>query len=344
MNSSIKTFFPRIAVLALTSVALAACGGSADAAKVSGNFNEIAQRATDEGELVVYSAATDDVNAALTKAFSAEHPDIKVTMTRLSTGDLRSRFASETTAGAQSADALIVTDPLLFNEDPQWFVDLTPDVVPNVADVREGYAHKENVALVTSPWVVTYNTKKISSGPATWKDLATPGFIKDATLANPEVSADSVLSFYQILMDEYGADYLKALGEENDDWFDSSVPAVQKVAAGQVALAAPGAKGHSAALVKSGAPLKVVIPTPVIAYTNLLGVASGAAHPNAAMVFTNFMLSAHGQAAFCGDDLYMSVVKSHVDGCSPTPDGARIADPMRAHKDRDAILSAFKLH
>ena len=111
----------------------------------------------------------------------------------------------------------------------------------------------------------------------------------------------------------------------------------------EVALAAPGAKGHSVALVEQGAPLKVVIPEPVVAFTNQLGVASDATHPNAAMVFTNFLLSAPGQAAFCGDDLYMSLVESDVEGCSPTPDDARIADPMRAHKDRDAILSAFEL-
>ena len=343
MKSSISTFLPGIAALALASVALTACGSSTDAAELGVNFDEVTQRAVEEGELVVYSSATDVVNAALIKAFNAEHPDIKVTMTRLSTGDLRSRFASETSIGAQSADAVIVTDPFMFNEDPEWFAELTENVVPNVADVREGYAHEKHVGLVTSPWVVTYNTQKISSGPATWEDLAKPDFVKDVTLADPRVSADSVMSFYQLLMDEYGSDYLKVLGEQNDDWFDSSVPAVQKAAAGQVALAAPGAKSHSVALVESGAPLEVVIPEPVIAYTNQLGVAAEAANPNAAMVFTNFLLSTQGQAAFCGDDMYMSLVESEVDGCSPTPDDALIADPIRAHKDRNAILSAFGL-
>jgi len=343
MNPSRNTFFARTAVLALAGAALTACGGSAGATELGTNLDQITERAAAEGELVVYSSATDDVNAALVKAFNADYPDIKVAVTRLSTGDLRGRFASETSTGAQSADAVIATDPLMFNEDPEWFADLTKDRVPNIADVREGYAHAKDVGLVTSPWVVTYNTGKISSGPATWEELAKPEFAKDATLANPEAASDSVLSFYQLLMDEYGGDYLKALGEQNDDWFESSVPAVQKVAAGQVALAAPGAKAHSVALVKSGAPLKVTIPTPVVAYTNQLGVASKAAHPNAAMLFTNFLLSSQGQAAFCGDNLYMSLVKSKVDGCSPTPEDVRIADPMRANKDREAILGAFEL-
>lgn len=344
MNSSISTFLPRLAVLALAAVTLSACSGSASGAELGTTFDEITKRAGNEGKLVVYSAATDDVNTALVQAFNAEHPEIKVTMTRLSTGDLRSRFASEASIGAQSADAVIVTDPLMFNNDPEWFAELTPRAVPNVADVREGFAHKEHVAVVTSPWVATYNTKKIASGPATWEDLVKPEMIKDATLTNPEIATDSVLSFYQLLMDEYGSDYLKALGQGNDDWFDSSVSAVQKVAAGQVALAAPGAKGHSVALVASGAPLQVVIPTPVVAFTNMLGVAEKAANPNAAMVFTNFLLSAPGQAAFCGDDLYMSLVKSNVEGCNPTPEDARIADPMRANKDKDTILSAFELN
>ena len=342
-NSSKSTHLPRVAALAAAAVVLSACGSAADATELGDNFEVVSERAVEEGQLVVYSAATEAVNSALVEAFNAEHADIKVTVTRLSTGDLRSRFASETSTGAQSADAVIVTHPLMFNEDAEWFADLNENVVPNVADVREGYAHELHVAVVTSPWVVTYNSGKISSGPTTWGDLAKPEFAKNATLADPKVSSDSVMSFYQLLMDEYGTDYLKALGEQNDDWFDSSVPAVQKVAAGQAALAAPGAKAHSLALVEAGAPLEVVIPEPVVAYTNLLGVAAEAANPNAAMVFANFMLSPQGQAAFCGDDMYMSLVESDVEGCTPTPDDARIADPGRSNKDHDAILGAFEL-
>ncbi|WP_262107318.1 ABC transporter substrate-binding protein [Arthrobacter sp. Marseille-P9274] len=343
MNLSIKTLIPHVVALALAGAALTACGGSSSAAEIGADFDDIAERAVEEGKLVVYSSATDAVNSALVDAFNAEYPEIEVAVTRLSTGDLRSRFASETTTGARSADAVIVTDPLMFNEDPEWFTELSTDRVPNVSNLRDGYAHKEHVAVVTSPWVATYNTEKISSGPIAWEDLAKPELLKDATLADPEVATDSVLSFYQLLMDEYGADYLKALGGQNDDWFDSSVPAVQKTAAGQVAIAAPGAKAHSLALVESGAPLEAVIPEPVVAFSNLTGVASEAVNPNAALLFTNFLLSTEGQAAFCGDDLYMTLVKSEVDGCSPTPDDVRIADPMRANKDREAILNAFEL-
>ena len=344
MNSMKKTFLPLTAALALASLTLTACGGTDAAAQAGQDSNEVVQLAGQEGELVVYSAASDDVNAALIKAFNAEHPDIKVTMSRFATGDLRSRFASETTSGAKSADAVIVTDPLLFNEDPDWFAKITADAVPNIANVKTGYAHDAYTAVVTSPWVATYNTQKISTGPITWEDLAKPEYAQDTTLSNPQTSSDSVLSFYQILMDEYGSGYLKTLAEQNKDWFDSSVPAVQKVAAGQVALAAPGAKSHSSALVKAGAPLKVVVPTPVIAFSNLVGVASNASHPNAAMLFTNFLLSTEGQAAYCGDNLYLSIIKGEVPGCSPTPEDARIADPVRAQKEHDAIISAFKLN
>lgn len=343
MNSAFSTILPRVACVALAAVALTSCGSQSEASELGPDFAEITQRAAAEGELVVYSAATDDVNKALVEAFRAEHPEVSVTMTRLSTGDLRSRFASETSIGAQSADAVIVTDPLMFNQDPDWFAPLNADVVPNLADVREGFAHDAHVGLVTSPWVLTYNTESIATAPVSWKDLDAPELLKNATLTDPRISSDSVLSFYQLLLDEYGSGYLKNLGDQNDDWFDSSVSAIQKVAAGQVALAAPGAKGHSLSLVNSGAPLGVVIPEPVFAFTNQLGVAAEAENPNAAMVFTNFMLSPAGQSAFCGDGLYLSLVESDVEGCSPTPDDARIADPLRAVKDRDSILSAFEL-
>lgn len=343
MKLTSRPFLLRLAALAMVSAALTSCGGRDDASELGVDFTEVTERAKAEGELLIYSAATDQVNAALAEAFRAEYPEISLTITRLSTGDLRSRFASETFIGAQSADAVIVTDPLMFNEDPEWFEPLTEDVVPNLAAVRDGFAHNAHVGLVTSPWVLTYNTNGLSEAPVTWQDLEDPAVISNATLTDPRVASDSVLSFYQLLMDEYGSEYLAGLGRNNDDWFESSVSAIQKVAAGQVDVAAPGAKGHSVTLLESGAPLGIVVPEPVFAFTNQLGVASDATHPNAAMVFTNFMLSPDGQAAFCGDGLYLSLVDGEIPGCSPTPDDARIADPLQAIDNRDAILGAFEL-
>lgn len=337
----------RSAVLPLASMVallgMTACGGSGGASEVGSDLSQIIEKAVEEGQVNVYSAASDDVNAALVEAFNTEYPDIEVSMTRLSSGDLRGRFASETSIGAQSADAVIVTDALMFTQDPEWFLELSAETTPNLNDVQEKFAEERYVGLVTSPWVATFNTEKISAGPVTWEDLADSEIVSNATLANPETSSDSVLAFYQLLQAEYGDGFLKALGENNSDWFDSSVPAVQKVGAGQVSLAAPGGKAHSQALIEAGAPLEAVVPTPVLAFTNQLGIAAKASNPNAALVFADFMLGDKGQAAFCGDDMYMSVNKGDVEGCVTTPEDARIADPLSAAENRESIIAAFEL-
>lgn len=343
MSSARRTFAPRLAALALAAAALTACGADAQEADLGASADEIATLAAKEGALTVYSAATEEVNEALVKAFNVEHPDVKVTVTKLSSGDLRSRFASETSSGAKSADAIIATDPLMFEEDPEWFLSFDEKEVPNLANVRDGYVDETHFGVVTSPWVVTYNKKKLSAGPETWEDLADPKYAGVTTLADPKVSTDSVMSFYELLMKEYGEDFLATLGKQNKDWFDSSVPAVQKVAAGQLALAAPGARAHSVALLEAGAPLGVTTPTPTVAFTNNFAAASAAEHPNAAAAFANFLLSAEGQGAFCGGDFYMSLLEDEVDNCTSTPDDVLLADPLAAHENRDQILAAFQL-
>lgn len=332
----------RMGALALASATLAACAGGTDA-EVGEGFDDISERARNEQELVVYSAATDQVNAAVATAFGEAHPDINVIVTRLSTGDLRSRFASETETGAQSADVVIVTDPLMFNEDPDWFLELSEERVPNLSGLRDNYAAENHFAVMSSPWVVTYNEQKVGTPPRAWADLVSPEYAGNTTFADPKISADSVMAFYQILMDDNGPEFLRTLGDENTDWFESSVPAVQKVAAGQVGLAAPGAKAHSVALIESGAPVKAVIPEPVIAFTNQVAIASDAKHPNAALVFADFLLSKQGQQAFCGDALYMSLLEDEVQGCPSAPQDIRLADQVRAHDERDTILDAFEL-
>lgn len=340
MTALRRSIAPRVVALALAATALSACGAQAEEVSLGADAAAIADLAVEEGELVVYSAATEEVNAALVEAFNTEHPDVEVTVTKLSSGDLRSRFASETGSGATSADAVIATDPLMFEADPDWFVSLDAETVPNVDSVLDGYVEDNYFGVVTSPWVVTFNTDKVKAGPTTWEELADARYAGVTSFADPDVATDSVLSFYQILGEEYGEDFLGTLGAQNSDWFESSVPAVQKVAAGQTALSAPGARAHSLALIASGAPLEVVTPTPVVAFTNNFAVAAGAEHPNAAALFADFLLSPQGQGAFCGDDLYMSLVDG-VDGCVTTPADALVADPLRAGEDREEILASF---
>jgi len=331
-----------IATAALMSCGLAACSATTSA-ELGSTIDEVNRLAAEEKEVVVYSAATDDVNASLVRAFNEEHPDIVVTITRMSSGDLKGRFAAESETGAPSADAVILTDPVMFDKNSEWFTPLSADLVPNLRTLPESFVGEAHFGFMVSPWVITYNTDKLPAPPQTWKDLADPAYLRAGSFADPRISSDSVMSFYQILMDSNGPEMLATIGRENDEWFESSVPAVQKVAAGQTTLAAPGAKAHSEALVASGAPVKAVVPTPVIAYNLVAGVAANAEHPNAAMLFSDFMLSTRGQSAICQDALYMTVIDAEVDGCPAAPADTLIADPARAFAERDRILDAFQL-
>lgn len=342
-----RRLMAQAAALAALSL-VTACGGNGTAetgaaAEVATEFSKVEELAAKEGELLVYSAASNDVNEAMVAAFNKQYPDIRVRVTRLATGDLKSRFSAETQSGASSADLVIATDPVMYQQNSEWFLPINRDAIPNLANLPDKYITERYFALVSSPWVVTINTNMVKTEPSEWKDLASEELAGKGSLADPRVSSDSVMSFWEILMEEYEPDFLATLGKTNKEWFESSVPAIQKVAAGQVGYAAPGAVAHSLSLRKSGAPIKAITPTPVVAYTNVLAIAQKAAHPNAAQLFANFLMSAEGQSAICGDQLYMTLTTLDPQGCLKAPDDLRVADPAKAAKNKEKILGAFQL-
>jgi iron(III) transport system substrate-binding protein len=346
MHISQRLMAQAAALAALSLVA--ACGGngsgnSGAAGEVATEFSKVEELAAKEGELLVYSAASNDVNEAMVAAFNKKYPDIRVRVTRLATGDLKSRFSAETQSGASSADLVIATDQIMYQQNPEWFLPINRNAIPSLGSLPDKYIAERHFALVSSPWVVTINTNMVKTEPTEWKDLASEELVGKGSLHDPRLASDSVLSFWEILMEEYGPDFLATLGKTNKDWFESSVPAIQKVAAGQVGYAAPGAVAHSLSLRESGAPIKVITPTPVVAFTNVLAIAQKAAHPNAAQLFANFLMSAEGQSAICGDQLYMTLTTLDPQGCLKAPEDLRLADPAKAGQNKEQILGAFQL-
>src|SRR5699024_9355246 len=109
------------AVIGAALLVLSGCAGTAPAESSSNDdeqtsaVQELVEAAKQEGSLTYYSASVDEMNKALTDAFTAKY-GIPVQTLRIATGGLLERFGSEQDAGVAAADVLEVADQVVFGE------------------------------------------------------------------------------------------------------------------------------------------------------------------------------------------------------------------------------------
>lgn len=335
-----KSLRRTVVVLAALSLAATACGGGAeggtDSGKVGKTFDEIEQLARDEGELVLYTATHDGINVAEIEAFNKAYPEINVTHTRLVSGELTSRFASETESGAPSADLIKIADTVLLEDHPEWFVGLDETTVPNLKNVPENLVTDHYVHMMAGLFVVTSNKTKLADPPSTWEELVEPPYAGKGILADPRASG-SFMATYAELRDRYGDDYLTAIADSGYKFYDSSATAVQQVGAGEVPFAGPGQTAHSKELRDAGAPLTTTVLEPPIALTHIAAVAKNAQNPNAALLYVNWLLSKEGQQAACQGE-YQAIATDELDDCPPAPKDITVVDSTKGvQQSKDVV-------
>src|SRR5690606_2953806 len=103
------------------------------------------------------------------------------------------------------------------------------------------------------------------------------------------------------------------------------------IASGEVAVGAYSIKGTVEALAAKGAPVEFVTLDPVISTPVTAAVVGWAAHPNAAQVFQNWLLSPDGQIALNGSgSLLTPLALDGLGSVPPTmrsiPEGATVVD------------------
>lgn len=255
-----------------------------------------------EGTVTIYTshAQMDDY----VKAFNATYPDVHVEWIRLIAAAQASRFLAEHEAGVTVADLTISGSSTLFQEQPELFIPLNAEVLPNLARVSVPTANDHYAVIASNPQHILYNTDMISAEDVAahlkdWGDLADPYWEGKIALADPNASL-IYMSWYRTMRNTYGDDYLRALGRNNVGFTASGVPAAQQAAAGAFAAALPLVPDHSKDLRDAGAPLVMYYPEgPGHGNETVTAIPVGAAHPNAARLFANWLLSPEGQQVYC---------------------------------------------
>ena len=217
-----------IFVAGAMAVSLAACGGNKEASTYgnagagaeagnAGAGTEAAGSSDVSGKVVIYTSMYEDIIDNMETELEKVFPDLDVEFFQGGSGTIQSKIAAEMDAGKMGCDILMVAEPSYalqlkeagilhphpFAEADKLVFDYDPD----------GYWYPVRVCNM----VLAYNPEKYSRDdlPLSMKDFAENDSMKGKlSMSNPLTSGTAYCSMVGLL-DKYGEDYLKALGNQN---------------------------------------------------------------------------------------------------------------------------------
>jgi iron(III) transport system substrate-binding protein len=306
---------------------------------------ELVSAAEAEGRFVYYSSEVDAINEAIVKAFEEKY-DIDVEWLRLASGPLASRFAEEQNSGGSAADVLRTADGSAFFENPEWFLELSPDLVPMLAEYPDSayLENKRSVLTQYSTYVFTYNKNLVEQEdlPKTWTDILDPRWKGRVVLSDPRASI-SWLGWVDAMVKAHGIEFAHGVRDQEWDVISSAAPGAQQVAAGAYAASTPAFTGHATPVVQQGAPVDFVTPTgPSILKRDHIGIVQGADHPNAARLFLNFRLSPEGLEIACKLNQVGAPLPG-IPGCLEVPENPETVKDVWTSEEMRPLMEALGL-
>ena len=296
---------------------LAALGLSAAALHAFGQAN--VEAAKKEGTLTLYTTIAEKDLPAIVKPFEDKY-GIKVSVWRAGTDKVLQRAVAETRAKKYEFDAVhfgapemeaLSREKILAPVNSPVHKDLMPGSVP---------AHKEWAATILSVWVQAYNTNvvKKSELPRTYQDLLDPRWKGKLGIEakNDDWFATVV---HQMGSESQGVEFFRKLSSTNGISPRQGHTLLNNmVVSGEVPLALTVYNYMPEQAKKKGAPIDWFVIEPAIARANAIGVARHAQHPNAALLFYEYLLGPDGQQAMVSIDY--------------VPTNTRVASPLKGVK------------
>ena len=258
------------------------------------------------GKLNMICSADVVVCEQMTNLFEKQHPDIKVSMVRLSAGEAYARIRTEARnprtdiwwAGTgdphmQAAEEGLTQaykSPLLDQQQP-WS--------QKVAEIS-GY---RTVGVYAGALGWGYNTRLLAEKkqkvPACWADLLDPGFKGEIQIANPNSSGtayNTLATLVQIMGEDKAFDYLKKLNANISQYTKSGSAPVKAAARGETTIGIVFM--HDAvAMEVDGFPIKPVAPCEGTGYEiGSMSIIKGARNLANAKAWYDWALSAEAQS------------------------------------------------
>ncbi len=314
-----KTVMP--AILVMVAVVVSACGGgsatptaapsvaptvaaaTASATPSPDPVAALTKQAQQVGKIDLYTSEDPATAQGAADAFKAKY-NVSVTITRLTSGPIITRYNSEADAGKFVADVVLIADQPFFATglSKGWLMPMTAATIPNAAQLPTQFILPGNVGVAIgrlSGLVVNTDQVKAADAPKTWQDLLLPQWKGNLVTDDPR-QVPVVMSQWVTLDQKLGDDYLKGIKAQNVSWVPSLVTGVQQVAAGEKKVAFGLNQGHVAPLIATAPKAPVTQPITILQPIDLgfvwnAGVSAKSANPAGGQLFVNFLLSPEGQ-------------------------------------------------
>jgi ABC-type Fe3+ transport system substrate-binding protein len=257
-----------------------------------------------EGTVVWYTTQiVDQFARPAAAAFEKLYPGIRVSLSRTNATTAAIKILNENRAGKNQSDVFDGTVTVVPLKKDGYVLKYIPDAVKSwPAEYRdpEGYWVATNIYVLTP----AYNTRLIPPGsePKTYQSLLDPRF-RGKMLWGVSLSSSAAVGFIGTVLDQMGEakgmDYLRGLRKQNIAGSDVSARQIlDQVIAGEYAIALQIFNHHAVISAKKGAPVKWIPMQPATGVLSVVSIPKSAAHPNAAKLFENFLVSPVGQKVY----------------------------------------------
>ncbi|HWG03794.1 MAG TPA: extracellular solute-binding protein [Beijerinckiaceae bacterium] len=249
--------------------------------------------AAKEGSLVIYTIGTQI--EPLIDRFQTKYPYVKVSINRASAADTTRRVTEEYRAGAYYVDVFEQPTAGMIVPLSMGFLQayMTPEASAyNSAAIEKGH----HWISVREGYIgLGFNTERIApaEAPKTYEDLLDPKFRDRMAISG---AASTAAGWIGTMAISKGDDFVRKLGAQDVRVYPASGRAVANLMiSGEVALSPTIYSSHVEASKRQGAPLEWRALGAVPVTDTSLALAAKAPHPNAAMLYIDFMLSREAQ-------------------------------------------------
>jgi iron(III) transport system substrate-binding protein len=271
------------------------------------------------GEITAYTSLEEDDVRVYLEEFNRTHPDIKVNVLRLSTGDLGARMLAES---SNPQHDVIWGWAVTQMADPRILEMLEPYKPAGIDEVKTEFKDSEHRWFATTGYFAGFCVNNVILEqrdlpmPTSWEDLLDPIYKGHVVVPNPASSGTGYLQIASILQmkgEEEGWKFLEALDENIAQYIKSGSRPCRAAASGEYAIGASFAFS-AVKLIMEGYPITLVVPSEGAGYEmEVTGLMNAAKNKDDAKTFMDWLLTP-AAAKLYGERSEMSVVP----GARPT--------------------------
>ena len=251
-----------------------------------------------EGKLIWYTSLAIPSSTAFAHFFMKKYPGVEVEIHRTGSQRVLQRVMQEATAGIKNVDVIHTSDAghfVLLKEKGliMKYVPKSAEPFPAGFKDRDGFYFGLRATLS----VPAYNPKVVAEkdAPKSWKDLLDTKWRGKLVTAHPGYSG-IIMTHVLALVKQYGWEYFQELAKNKLHITQSANDPAGVVASGERPVGVNGAEYFYYKTLKQGNPIKIVYPkegVPLV--VSPTAIAAAAPHPNAAKLFTEFILTKESQ-------------------------------------------------